>query len=82
MTAEYQTEIKKSDERWHANPVTKIWIGSSAVLLSGALFSPNCESTVTIAGSAIILALSGGLLLKIDSRLDSSSKKTGDVAQS
>jgi len=76
MTAEYQTEIKKFDERWHANYVTKI-IGFvvAPAWLGAAIIVPDPELKRTFASLALICGGVDGVFLAQDAMIGSVKKK-------
>lgn len=79
MTVEFQPEVKKSDERWHASYVTKLITASAALSVVSAFTLPDPESKRTFAGFALIFGTSGGAFLAADAIVGSVRNKLKKV---
>jgi len=76
MTAEYQTEIKKSDERWHADKTEiGVAIGSVGLLVAGH-FLGGAYTTF-----ALMLALPDLMVLKNKAENAGRSKKQNNPSR-
>ena len=71
MTAEYQTEIKKSDEKWHAGHEARIAGGVAAFFAGGSLLVPDPQLKKDFAAIALLVESFGGVFLVGDAMVGS-----------
>jgi hypothetical protein len=80
MTTEYQTEIKKSDEKWHASDATKIAAGVAIASVVGSLLTPDPQFKRDLATVALLTGNVGAVFLSADAFVGSVRNKLKEVA--